>query len=512
MLMIQPDCARTETDYRLALAACLGALLALRLAGLYAADTDRVFDEAQYWGWSRKLDFGYFSKPPMIAWLIRATSAICGDGEACIRAASPVLYSFAAVMPYLTGRALYDARIGFWSAIVFATLPGLSYSTNLITTDVPLILFWTIMLYAWAMLVERRSMGLAVLLGVAIGLGLLAKQAMVYAVLCIACHVAVSREAREALQGGRGLVAGAIVLALFSSNLIWNAEHDFPTARHNAANIGWQFPYIHPLQLLQFIGAQFGVFGPILFVVLLRGAWREFRVPSDSGKVLLLAFSLPVLVLLAMQAMLSRAHANWGATAYPAASIFVTAVLLQLNRQMLFRISLGLHLAFAVALAAAPAFARQWPVFERFKFTASVLGWREASEAVQARLGEEHYGSLLVDSREAASELLYYLRDVSVPLYVWPSSGAPKNHYEMTRPFGAAAPEPVLFVSLTGGLPRFDQAFGSVTALGSERVVLVRDAARVLHFCRLADYKQAPSARRAAALRACWRRPERRRP
>ena len=59
------------------------------------------------------------------------------------------------------------------------TLPGLSYSTNLITTDVPLILFWTIMLYALAMLVERQSMGLAVLLGVAIGLGLLAKQAMI---------------------------------------------------------------------------------------------------------------------------------------------------------------------------------------------------------------------------------------------------------------------------------------------------------------------------------------------
>ena len=28
-------------------------------------------DEAQYWLWSRTLDFGYFSKPPMVAWTIR---------------------------------------------------------------------------------------------------------------------------------------------------------------------------------------------------------------------------------------------------------------------------------------------------------------------------------------------------------------------------------------------------------------------------------------------------------
>ncbi|HSD92814.1 MAG TPA: glycosyltransferase family 39 protein, partial [Methyloceanibacter sp.] len=387
-----------ESSYARQLALCLGGLLVLRLAGLYFAETDLGFDEAQYWSWSRALDFGYFSKPPMIAWLIRGASAICGDGEACIRAASPVLYTLASLMLYLAGRSLYGERIGFWSAIVFATLPGVSFSSNLITTDVPLILFWTIMLYAWVMLVKRRSTGYAVLLGMAIGLGLLAKQAMIYAVLCIACHAAVSHDAREALKGGRSVVAAAVALALFSPNLIWNAEHGFPTARHTAANIGWQFPYVHPLQLGEFVGAQLGVFGPILFVVLLRGAWRVLRVPSDGNKLLLLSLSLPVLVLLAVQAMLSRAHGNWAATAYPAASIFVTMTMLELNRLMLFRISLALHLLVAVVLAAAPAFARQLPIFEQLKFMSAVVGWREASEAVRAKLDAERYGSILVDS------------------------------------------------------------------------------------------------------------------
>jgi len=488
-----PRSSITETGYLLRLLVCLGALLALRLAAVYAANTDLVLDEAQYWLWSRELAFGYFSKPPMIAWVIRGASELCGDSEACIRSASPVIYTFAAFMLYLTGRALFGPRVGFWSAIVFATLPGLSYSSHLITTDVPLVLLWTVMLYAWVMLVKRQSMAFAFLLGVSIGLGLLTKQAMIYAVLCITCHAVVSQEARNALKGGRGIVAALLALALFAPNVIWNAEHGFPTVRHTEANIGWRYPYIHPLRLLDYIAVQFGVFGPILAVVLLRTAWREIRRPSDQGKVLLLSFSLPVFALLAVQAVLSRAHGNWTATAFPAATILVTAVILELNRQVLFRISLGLHLAIAVILAAAPAFALRWPLFERLEFLSRVVGWRQAADVVRTKLAEERYGSILVDTREMAGELLYYLRDVPTPLYIWPSGPTPKDHYEMTRPFTAATPEPILYVSLKRCPRSIAKSFGTVTHLGIERVKLVEAQSRTLHFCHLADYRGTPA-------------------
>jgi hypothetical protein len=247
------------------------------------------------------------------------------------------------------------------------------------------------------------------------------------------------------------------------------------------------------LRLIEYIGVQFGVFGPILLVVLLRTAWREIRRPSDRGKVLLLSFSLPVLALLAVQAVLHRANANWSATAYPAASILVTAVMLELNRQVLFRISLGLHLAIAVMLAVAPAFAPRWSLFERLRFLTHVVGWRDAAEIVRTKLGEERYGSILVDTREMAAELLYYLRDVPIPLYVLPSGPTPKDHYEMTRPFTAESPEPVLYVSLRRCPANFAKSFGVFTHLGMQRVRLVEAKSRMLHFCRLADYKGAPA-------------------
>src|SRR5262245_19522338 len=481
----------THANILLRLALCLGILLAVRLAAVHAATTDLVLDEAQYWTWSRALDFGYFSKPPMIAWVIHGASALCGDGEACVRSAAPVIYTAVSVMLYVIGRALYNARIGFWSAIVFASLPGVSYSSLLITTDVPLVLCWSFMLYACAMLVKRKSMGFAILLGVAIGLGLLAKQAMIYAVLCIACHALVSRDAREALRGGRGIAAALIAAALFAPNVIWNAEHGFPTVRHTQTNIGWRYPYVHPLRLADYIAVQFGVFGPTLLLVLLRTAWREIRTPSDPRKALLLSFSLPVLALLLVQAILSRAHGNWSATAYPAASILVTAVMIELDRRILFNVSLAIHLAVAAILATAPAFATRWPLFEKLQFLSRVVGWRDVAATVRAKLAEDGYGAIVVDTRELAGELLYYRRDVDVPLYVWPAGPVPADHYEMTRPFSAKTPQPILYISLRHCPATLADEFATFRRLSVERVPLVEKKTRRVHFCKLSGYKDA---------------------
>src|SRR3546814_6484554 len=77
---------------RLALAWVLGLTL-LRIAGLAMTGLELHGDEAQYWSWAQKLDFGYFTKPPLIAWVIAATTAACGDGEACVRLSSPLLHA-----------------------------------------------------------------------------------------------------------------------------------------------------------------------------------------------------------------------------------------------------------------------------------------------------------------------------------------------------------------------------------------------------------------------------------
>jgi 4-amino-4-deoxy-L-arabinose transferase-like glycosyltransferase len=200
------EAAPVAKPYELWLIAFLLTLLALRLIANALAVTDLVFNEAQYWSWSRELDLGYFSKPPLLAWLIRGTSELCGQGEACLRSFPPVLLALASWFVFLTGRALYGRHSGFWSAIIFATLPLIAFLATAITTDVPLLLFWCIALYLWTMLIERKSMVSAILLGLTIGAGLLAKYAMIYFPLGMAIQAMFSAEAREAVREKRGLV------------------------------------------------------------------------------------------------------------------------------------------------------------------------------------------------------------------------------------------------------------------------------------------------------------------
>lgn len=74
----------------------------------------------------------------------------------------------------------------FGPAVVFTTLPAAAFSSLLVSTDVPLSLFWTLALYGWSRLIDCRDMRFAVLIGASLGLGLLAKYAAIYFVVCVA--------------------------------------------------------------------------------------------------------------------------------------------------------------------------------------------------------------------------------------------------------------------------------------------------------------------------------------
>src|SRR4029078_7333905 len=57
------------------------ALVTLWRGALLPFDSADLFvDDAQYWFWGRELAWGYYSKPPLIGWLLRLSTAIGSDG------------------------------------------------------------------------------------------------------------------------------------------------------------------------------------------------------------------------------------------------------------------------------------------------------------------------------------------------------------------------------------------------------------------------------------------------
>lgn len=436
-------------DVRLA-GAIVAALTLLRIAGLFLTDLNLHGDEAQYWTWSRDLDFGYFSKPPMIAWLIAATTAACGDGEACVRLSSPLLHGASSLALYFVGRELYDARVGLWSAILHATLPAVSFSSFLISTDVPLLFFWSFALLAVVRLRGGGGIWWTVLLGASVGCGMLSKYAMLYFVGCLLLSAALDRRVRAAVLGRNGAVAALIAAVLFSPNVVWNLRNGWATVSHTADNADWEGPVFHPDHMLEFLGGQFALGGPLLFVGFVVAAALALGAKARAENRLLAVFSAPILVGIALQALASRAHANWAATLYPAAVVLVAAFFAEGRRRWVRRVSAGLHGVIAILLLLAVCGAVGLPGFVKADPFARVRGWDVLGREVASRIEGHGYTAILADDRLIAASLKYYLPERDVPVVVWGRIGPPQNHYELTAMIGRDTGRHVFYVTTAG--------------------------------------------------------------
>ena len=119
-----------------------------RVLALAVYPFDLYPDEVQYWDWSRELAFGYFSKPPMVAWLIGLGTAVAGTTEFGIKLAAPFIHLVTALLVWVLARDLFGPRAGFWSALTYALLPAVSLSSLIISTDPPMMMFWAAALIA----------------------------------------------------------------------------------------------------------------------------------------------------------------------------------------------------------------------------------------------------------------------------------------------------------------------------------------------------------------------------
>ncbi|MFN3745434.1 MAG: ArnT family glycosyltransferase [Hyphomicrobiaceae bacterium] len=474
----------------------LAGIAAFRLFALALNGTDLYMDEAQYWAWSRDLALGYFSKPPLIAWIIHGTTALCGDGEACIRLPAVLLHLVTASFVYGIAARLYSGEVALWAGLGYALLPAVSLSSGIISTDVPLLAAWAAALFAFVGLMAAPTLRDTVLLALALGLGLNAKYAMAYFILCAAVYFIIAPERRARLGQPHLWLALAGGLALITPNIVWNIANGLVTFAHTADNAGWRGVPFHPGAAAEFLLSQFGVFGPILFAALLAIVWRALRRPAGvaAPDKLLLAFSVPVLALVTMQGLISRAHANWAAPTYVGAVVLVTAVMVRERAWSWLRASFAIHVALALIIAVMTWQAGRFVLIGVGDPFARTLGNRALAEAVREEIAAaaqkgQTVGSILTDDRETAAALAYYARDITIPMLAWREGQAPRSYFEMARPFSAAAPAPVLLVSprRTSSAARH---FSTVAPVRARAIRAGAHSTRTVHFTLLADYRE----------------------
>ena len=436
------------------------ALTALRLLVLFAGPLELYPDEAQYWLWSRQLHWGYVSKPPMIAWLIAATT-IFSNAEAWVRLAAPLMHAVAMLALFRVGLRLYGAATALLAAALWGLMPGVQISGLFISTDAPMLMFLALALWAYVAMLQADALGsrrlYAAALGAALGLAFLSKWAAVYVLIGIGLHAALDRESRRAWGGWTWAAALAALLVVMGPNILWQAENGFATFHHTATvNASWQGSSpVHPGSLIKFLLNQLGVFGPIPFVVLIAGIilYRK-RKTLEAHDLLLACLALPALLLVSIQAMVAHATAHWAAATYVAGDVLVAAWLVRWRARGWTIAALaiqGLAAAVILLVMGAPQIVDAVGLSRRLE---RQRGWADTA-ALVTRAARDHgpVSAVAVEDRYMFNEIAYYGRDMldtpgAPPLRMRPAAQA-LNEAELSSPLTLAEGSKVLVAEWT---------------------------------------------------------------
>jgi len=475
------------------LLALVGAALLLRLAVLQGVLLDPAVglhvDEAQYWDWSRDLQWGYYSKPPVIAALIAASTALFGDSVTGVKALAMGLHGVAALALAALAHAMAGARparaarAAWWAALIALSNPVACLLGLAATTDGPLLLCWTLAAAALWRLQQQDRLRDWAWLGLWLGFGLLSKYTMAVLLVAVAGVIATRpAQARHHPLAGPALMLAVLAL-LLAPHLAWNAASGWPTWHHTAditvqahrdANAsGWA-------NLGEWLGGQWLLFGPLWAVFVLRRGWLRSCTWSWSSawawrptptQRFLLWLALPLLLVGAVQAIRSGTQINWTAPAGQALILALAMGLSAPRRRAARRtaaVVAALHLLVLTALPLAGTVARaaggpQVLPLRHLDLWARMRGWNHAFAALEAPARQQFDADprtvLLGTDRTVIAHGQYAWRDTGWRWHAWrpDASRRPTDHYQLTAgwPTNPAADTAatVLIVSEGEGLP-----------------------------------------------------------
>jgi 4-amino-4-deoxy-L-arabinose transferase-like glycosyltransferase/membrane-associated phospholipid phosphatase len=356
-------------------------LLVLSLFRIYYIQNgplDLSPDEAHYWEWSRRLDLSYYSKGPMIAYLIYLGTSVFGYTIFGIRIMAVIFSALSSIFLYSLGKNLYDEKVGLSSAILIQIIPLFSTFGVLFTIDSPFIFFWILSLYLFSkaaniraeskesnsatdncfkvgdtpsltlpsvrvdsdlrwggmgwggnselrtqnsklssnssLITHHSSLIYWVLLGLSIGLGLLTKYTMAAFYLCAFLFLLFVKEYRKLLLTKGPFIAFIISLLVFSPVMGWNVNHDWITFKHTAGQAHLEDGI--QISLKSFFEFFGSQFGVITPLLLILMAVSVWRLRKKREGAFLFWFSMPVIVFFLLKSIQAKVQANWALPGY----------------------------------------------------------------------------------------------------------------------------------------------------------------------------------------------------
>ena len=425
-----------EEPYSTLLMIFLLALSLFRIYYILNGPLDLSPDEAHYWEWSRRPDLSYYSKGPMIAYLIYLGTHVLGDSVFGIRVMAVVFSALSSIFIYRLGKQLYNGQVGLFSALLIQIIPLFSAYGVLFTIDSPFIFFWILSLFLFREAVDRKtsyvrrdeikenSLGPSllshrsslvywILLGLSIGLGLLTKYTMAFFYPCAVLFLLLAKDRKRVLLTKEPYIAFIISLLVFSPVIIWNANHDWVTLRHTAGQVHIaEGMRISLKSFFDFLGSQLGVITPLMLILMVVSLWHLRR--EQKGQ-FLFWFAVPVFLFFVFKSIQAKVQANWALPCYITGVIALSAFYSKRLRQG--RKGERILVAAAVILSLGVTSAAHYSSILNLPFnmdpTLRIRGWGDLGAAVSGmyeRMSLTNPVFIFSDSYQVSSELAFYVK------------------------------------------------------------------------------------------------------
>ncbi len=478
----------------------LAAITLYRLLVILQGHVSLFYDEAYYYHWSLAPDFGYYSKPPMVAWVIAVTTSILGDTVLGIKCGAALLYSATAWVLYRAATMLSGQLAGVFSGLIFLCAPVVGFNSIFITTDAPLLFFWALSLWTFLIATHTNRLSIWLLCGLATGFGMLSKYTMALLPASLFLFLLLDPRARPLLRQPGPWLAAVLAGLLFALNLYWNSQNQWIAFSHTQ-EISQQAGFtLHPVALLEFLAAQIFVFGPVWAWLLFKEK-RQRRLAEGNQNArypmayrILTFAALGILIVICLQALTSRAFPNWAAPWIVGASMLLGISLSQRVNGMVW-----LRRGMIVQILLLSAF-YHWPrLLEAVQVTPQrsnnpyqrLAGWDQVAEQLNPHLRANPDARLASDSRDLLAYLGFHARPGELEFARWnPNRENVRDHYDLKMNFADVAnPEhDFIFVSKSALAPSVLARFEHVQFLDDITVDVFSDMQRQIYVYKVSGF------------------------
>lgn len=411
-----------------------------RMAFIGFSGLDLIGDESYYWDWSRRPDWCYYSKPPMIAWLTALFTAIFGDSMPAVRAGAALLGSGFLYFFLLLAKSCYSDKTAAYALTLLLLTPANILSNFLMTIDAPFYFFWIVCLYFLHRALFKENKRSWYIAGIAAALAFLSKPTAIALPILLTAFLAVRAEFRAKLATALPAFLLPILIS-FIPLVYWNMQHDWIMLQHNQGHFGqdagWNltqrlddFGYFLLLQLL--------LITPPLFVLLLIDhvrLTRSFNRLTAKESFLFVMGPAPLLAVLGLS-LLQKSQGNWAIAFYFSGLVLLADRLANGHYRYWLKPVLITGMVILLATYSLPLSINALGLTDTpLDPTSRLRQWNKLANQVQSirvqQFKQPANAFLLVHGhRHLVSELAFYLPD-QPKVYHLPESGGIESQYQL---------------------------------------------------------------------------------